>query len=206
VLATALLGIGVWGAFQLKVDSNQLNFVPDSSYIQDTFRVNDELFGGNGVGVNLVFESTTDYFEKRKAVFDTKAALDGKAHLESFESAGAFESWFHGFVDYNAAACYGECAGTNTMDSDGLPKNETQFYTNLNTYLTAGPGAQYQSSVVFEEGSTTAIVASKFDMKYQALVDREASLAIEAMTDLRAEVAKVRARKKRAKSTAKTPR
>ena len=57
--------------------------------------------------------------------------------------------------------------------------------------MTAGPGAQYSSSVLFAEGSTTEIIGSKLDMRYKANVANEASTAIEAMTELRNEVAKL---------------
>jgi predicted RND superfamily exporter protein len=188
VVAVALAGVGVWGAASLKVDSNQLNFIPDSSYIKDTFNTNDELFGGDGVAVDLVMKEI-DYFAERKDIYDVKVKLAGKAHLESFDKT--FDSWMEGFVAYNAAACYGSCVGANSMDSDGLPNDEDQFYANLATYL-AGPGAMYSGDVVWvDELTKTAIKGSKIGMRYDPKINDDAQLCIEAMEQLRDEVAEL---------------
>ena len=56
IVSMGLMGAGVYGATQLKVESNQLDFVPDSSYIKTTFEMNDNLFGGAGTPVSLVLE------------------------------------------------------------------------------------------------------------------------------------------------------
>jgi predicted RND superfamily exporter protein len=185
VAAIALAGVGVWGAASLKVDSNQLNFIPDSSYVKDTFATNDELFGGDGVAVDLVM-GKIDYFVNRKAIVDSKTKLEGQAHLESFDKS--YESWMEGFVAYNAAACFGACVGSNSMDSDGLPNDENQFYANLATYLD-GPGAQYSGSVVWvDELTKLAIKGSKIGMRYDAKINDDAQLCVEAMEQLRDEV------------------
>jgi len=141
-LALALVAIGAWGASELQVDSNQLNFIPDTSYLKTTFEENDKLFGGDDISVDLVI-GNEDYFAIQKKIYDSNAAIDAvhtKAHMIS--TTETFESWYHGFVVYHAAGCY-SLGCSNSMDADGLPNVEAEFYANLAVYLN-GPGAMYK--------------------------------------------------------------
>ena len=188
VFALALGGLGGWGASQLTVESNQLDFIPDGSYIKTTFDKNDVLFGGDGSMVNIV-TSEFDYFAERKGLYDIKASLDGKAHLQT-TSGPEFVSWFHSYVEYVQASCYGACVGVS-LDSDSLPDNEAEFYSNLNAFLSGGAGARFGSSVVFADEAKTSITTAKMDLKFDPKINDIAALQIEAMEEIRAEVAKL---------------
>ncbi|GMH68897.1 hypothetical protein TL16_g05032 [Triparma laevis f. inornata] len=183
IVSMGLMGAGVYGATQLKVESNQLDFVPDSSYIKTTFEMNDNLFGGDGTPVSLVLEDF-DYFAKQTDLSGIAAALNGKAHLADTTNSVNFDSWYDQYVVYVGAspACDGSCIGTDNLN------DETQFYTNLHKFLNTA-GARYNSSVVFN--SYQDIRTSKISMKYSSTINDEASLQVEAMTQLREEVAKL---------------
>mmetsp|Transcript_805 Transcript_805/g.1444 ORF Transcript_805/g.1444 Transcript_805/m.1444 type:complete len:881 (-) Transcript_805:87-2729(-) len=182
VASLALLGVGAYGASKLEVESNQLSFVPDNSYIQDTFKQNDELFGGSAKSVSLVLENF-DYFDKQASIKAVKTTYDGKAHLLTTSSSSNYDSWYDSYVDYVAAACYGSCAGSNSLDSDGLPDDKTQFYDNLHLFLN-GAGARYNNSVFFN--TWTDIKTSKIDMLFDPKINDVASLEVEAMLQIRA--------------------
>ncbi|GMH53979.1 hypothetical protein TrST_g11911 [Triparma strigata] len=185
IASMGLLGAGIYGATQLKVESNQLDFVPDSSYIKSTFEMNDELFGGDGTPVSLVLEDF-DYFAKQTELAGIAATLNGKAHLADTSNSVNFDSWYDQYVAYVGAtpACYGACIGTDNLDNEG------QFYTNLHKFLNTA-GAKYNSSVVFNPDNYQDIKTSKISMKYSSEINDEASMQVEAMTQLRDEVAKL---------------
>lgn len=182
LFSMALLGVGAYGASQLKVESNQLSFVPDNSYIQDTFRENDALFGGDGKAVSLVLEDF-DYFAKQSSIKALKTTYDGEAHLLTTSDPNNYDSWYDSYVDYVTSACYGGCIGSNSLDAEGLPNDETQFYDNLESFL-AGAGARYSNSVFFN--TRTDIKTSKIDLRFDPAINDVASLEVEAMTQIRA--------------------
>ena len=93
-----------------------------------------------------------------------------------------YDSWYDGYSAYAAANCYNSCIGTSDMTV------KANFYTNLHTYLSTS-GAQYNSSVVWS--GSQSIKTSKISMKYDPKINDEADLQVEAMTELRAEVAKL---------------
>jgi len=182
IMSMALLGVGVYGATQLKVESNQLSFVPDKSYIQDTFKQNDELFGGSPKAVSLVLENF-DYFDKQSSIKAVKTTFDGKAHLLSTSNSNNYDSWYDSYVSYVTAACYGDCTGSNSLGADGLPNDETQFYDNLHLFLN-GAGARYNSSIFFN--TRTDIKTSKIGMNFDPKINDVAGLEVEAMNEIRA--------------------
>lgn len=180
-VSLGFLGAGIYGASQLDVESNQLSFIPDGSYIQDTIDANDRLFGGDGTAVSLVL-GKFDYFEKQSSVKAIKAVFEGKAHLESTVSGNSFRSWYDSYESYvKTSACYGGCSTTDMGD-------KAKFYKNLHVYLN-GPGAMYNSSVIFS--GPEEIKTSRIDMRFDPKINDKATLQVEAMQQMRAEVEKL---------------
>jgi predicted RND superfamily exporter protein len=183
--AVAAAAVGLWGASELTVESNSLDFIPDGSYIKDTYAKNDALFGGDGTPVSVVMEDI-DYFAKQQAIYDIKARLDGKAFL--LPTTGPdFVSWYHSYVEYVNADCYGECIGVKLAGDDNLPSDETEFYDNLNKFLVSS-GSQYANSVIFDQTDANTIVSAKIDMKFDPKINDIAKLQVKAMKEMRDEV------------------
>ena len=128
-----------------------------------------------------------NYFEKQENLFNIKADLDGKAHLQT-TSGPTFSSWFHEYKEYVAANCYGSCVGV-AVDVNGFSTNEVEFYSNLHAFLLSS-GARFASSIIFDENDDTVIITSKMDLKYKAGIKNIAEKEIEAMEQLRDECAK----------------
>jgi predicted RND superfamily exporter protein len=182
-IAVAAAAVGVYGATQLTVESNSLDFVPDGSYIKVTFLKNDEIFGGDGTSVNIVTEDI-DYFAKQQNIWDLKENLNNKAYLLTTDGP-EFVSWYHSYVEYVQADCNGACNGVQLGNgADNLPSDETEFYANLQTFLQTS-GARFESSVIYAVGSTTKIVTAKIDMKYDPIINDVAAKQILAMEELR---------------------
>jgi len=180
-----LLVFGCWGASQMEVKSNQKSFIPDGSYILDTFDINEKYFSGDGTKVSIVTENF-NYFSKQASLKDVSTRLEGKAHLQDTKGPN-FESWFDEYSGFLAANCYGGCVGVQ-LDANGLSTDEAEFYSNLQLWL-SGAGGRFSDSIVFEEGSTTNIMTTKMGAVFDGRINNIAAQEVEAMQQIREEIA-----------------
>lgn len=184
IIAFSLILVSVcsYGASELPVESSQLSFIPDNSYIQTTVDKTEEYFGDVGPTASIVTEKL-DYFAKQQALFDIPTELAGKANLAPLVLGTTFVSWYHEYIAFAKNSLGAE------VDSAGLLTDETFFYANLKVYL-IGAGSRFSSDVVFDESSSALnnILAAKMSVQYDGKINNESELLVDAMLDLRAEV------------------
>lgn len=72
----ALIAFSIVGALRLSVESSERSFIPDNSYVLDTFDRNDKYFGERGIQVDIVTHDF-DHFERQDVLADIQRRLDG---------------------------------------------------------------------------------------------------------------------------------
>jgi len=131
-----------WGIPNLAVEDNLRAFVPDGSYLLDTFDADDKYFSGEGVTLYIVTPSSVDYFAAQgelTALKDDAEALSPKYTVSPAGEPSSWSSWYDSYAAY--------CAANSVTD---YTTNEESFYVNLHAFLQSPWGGYFNSSIVFD--------------------------------------------------------
>jgi Niemann-Pick C1 protein len=169
------------GVPNLSVEDNTRAFVPDGSYLLDTFAAEDKYFSDAGVSAYIV-TTDFDYFEQQGKFPGLKqdvARLSPKFLLDPFEDASSYNNWYDAFVTYCGAAGY------STFQTD-----KTVFYQALHAFLDSSAGGFYKTSVVFSGDQEIVATRVETELKsvskyYEGRLQTDAVKAVAAMDKLR---------------------
>jgi len=187
-----LLAAGAAGTAQLSVEDATRSFIPDGSYLLDTLDKVDEYFGEIGSDVYIVTEDF-DYFANQEniaAITTALAAVEDESPYIQDVTGSTYNSWYDDYLDY--VALMNTYGASISVDSDGRPTDEAEFYAHLRAY-TSGMGYQYNSSLVFDGTTQGGLSAARIQAQYKSFTKyrngqliNDADKQIAAMDDLRA--------------------
>ena len=168
----AMFGVFCHAATLLSVESSERSFIPDGSYLLDTFDKIDFYFGDTGYSCEVV-TLNMDYHAAQAALLDLKARFSGRESRAPFikepASAGSgYESWIEEFISYKQATAPGDLVASGDYS---VVADEGTFYEDLAAWL-EGDGSQYESDVVFES-SGTAISASRVHFEFISFIEND---------------------------------
>uniref|UniRef100_A0A7S1U0H9 SSD domain-containing protein n=2 Tax=Phaeomonas parva TaxID=124430 RepID=A0A7S1U0H9_9STRA len=166
----AMFGAFAHSATLLSVESSDRSFIPDGSYILDTFDQEDTYFAGRGTPVEVV-TTDMDYYASQGVLLSLKERMSGRETRKPYikdpsDEGSGYESWLEEFVAYLEVAN----PGALTTDADGyrVVATEADFYAELRTYLNAA-GSQYNSSVAWQ--GSEEIAASRIGFEYVSFLE-----------------------------------
>jgi len=152
-----ILGVGIWGATQIKEDSDYRDFMPAGSYVIDFIDVDEKYFVTVGQRV-AIYGSNPDYPNSHPEM----EALYTAARSTDVVMPETVQSWEHDFYTYQ-----GQTGGVTT---DG-----TAWYTKLNTWL-QGAGTRYRGDIKFTNDAAAGspsnpIISSRLTMNHRMCTD-----------------------------------
>jgi len=172
LLFAVIFGVGVWGASQIKEDSDYRDFLPAGSYVIDFINTDEEYFTTVGVRVG-VYSGTASYYNKHAEM----QAIYDKVKASKTVIPGTLVSWekeFHAFQ----------------VNNGGAATTEAAWYTSLNGYL-AGAGSRFRGDIKFKDNTAAGsaanpIIASRLNVNHRMCTNSRCE--VENMKVLRDEV------------------
>eukprot|EP00892_Ulva_mutabilis_P011129 jgi/Ulvmu1/8389/UM042_0096.1 len=147
-LWVVLLGAGIYGTTQMRVDADVNDFIPAGSYLRDWLQVGRSAFGSTGISVELYWVSTPEVpidFTQPETQAQMDASLQ-RFRENEFVVPATVDSWWEAFRDFHGAA-----------------PAPADFYNDLHAFLMDPAGMQYQGDVVITapDGAPAAANASQ---------------------------------------------
>lgn len=139
LLFAGVFGVGVAGATQIYADFKLEWFIPDGSYVNEFFALNEKYFA-TGTSFS-VYTVDGDYFKQQARLADVSAYLQASPLLD--QDAG-ISDWGEAFRAHALA----EHAGA--VDKGGLFEEEGAYYAALLQWL-HGAGAEFSSALKWED-------------------------------------------------------
>ncbi|KAG8458685.1 hypothetical protein KFE25_005281 [Diacronema lutheri] len=131
----AIFAIGATGASRIYADFRLEWFIPDNSYVQSFFTLNDALFA-QGTPFS-VYTVEGDYFAQQRGFKSLSAFLNSTKYVDQNEDVS---DWSAAFLTYAKET------DSSWLDRDGLFKREDVFYRQLLQWL-HGAGREFSSAV-----------------------------------------------------------
>ena len=139
VVFTGLLSMGVLGTARIYKDFKLEWFVPDNSYLQDFYTLNDEYFD-NGVPAN-VYVVDIDYFAAQGNMTELHDYLSFTAYVD--QEAG-LDNWRNSFIESSAENEELQPKMTNDNSSFGA---EEDLYEALWDWYSLGGGVRFRGDI-----------------------------------------------------------
>ena len=135
---TGLLGAGIYGFTQIYKDFKLEWFVPDDSYLNEFYSLNDQYFA-TGTQTTIYIKDI-DYYGAQSNMTDLGTFINTTSYVDHDENTN---DWFAAFITDsrtgNDTAALVSPAGTYT--------NETAFYTQLHLWYKEGGGVRYRNNL-----------------------------------------------------------
>lgn len=171
-----ILGVGIWGATQIKEDSDFRDFMPAGSYVIDFLDVDENYFTTVGVRVGI-YTGSAAYYNSHTEM----TALYDKVKLSYTVVPKTLISWEKEFHAYQVAA------------QGGAATTEAAWYTNLNAYL-VGAGSRFRGDIKFTDNTVAGsaanpIAAARMNVNHRMCTDSSCEvLNMKAFRELVADV------------------
>ena len=193
LIFSGLLAFGIYGTINLSVEDTERAFIPSDSYLQDYFDAADEYFPSTGIDLFIVFEDSSEIYDKRvelAALADRVSGLSQKSpYIAEPVSENAYQNCMTGLSEYLQE----EGSALNiTLGDDGWPTTEADFVEVMKDYIDFGaPGSLYAQDVAFNDDKSE-IDTIRVHLEYVRLTKLEggeiiddADRQIDAMDDTR---------------------
>jgi predicted RND superfamily exporter protein len=143
----AIFSIGIVGASRIYADFRLEWFIPDGSYVNSFFDINDDYFAGGTPFT--VYTTEGDYFAQQRNLQELSSYLNKTNYIDQDED---ISDWSKAFFEY------AKDTDKSWLDKSGRFEVEENYYRQLITWL-QGAGVAYSSSVQWldrkcDEGET----------------------------------------------------
>jgi len=173
VPVVGFLAVSIYGASQLTVENSRVAFIPDGSYMIETFAMTDKYFSQQGVTTNIAI-GEIDYFAHRTELAAVRGKFTGVEDTPPYIATpvlGAnYVSVFDLYADWLSTPAAAGAGVTPAGLAAGMPKTEADYYNWLDFYLKTS-GARYSSYVKFADAAQPAlgIVASRIKLTHACM-------------------------------------
>jgi len=141
-------GVGIFGTTKIYKDFKLEWFIPDSSYVNTFFNINQDYFStGTPITVNF---PQSDAFAMQSNLHEVYGYLNSS---QLINHDVAVDSWYMEFMEWatepNQAATADDTFTPSRTDSNAVFSQETEFYTALYTWYRTNVGARYRGSILW---------------------------------------------------------
>jgi len=143
-------GVGIFGTTKIYKDFKLEWFIPDSSYVNTFFQINEANFAtGTPITVNF---PASDVFEMQSNLYDVYNYLNT---TDLINHDVAVDSWHQEFMEWatedNQAATADDTFTPSSASVAAVFSDKTEFYTALYTWYRTTVGARYRGSLLWAD-------------------------------------------------------
>eukprot|EP00928_Gymnodinium_smaydae_P041635 TRINITY_DN2814_c0_g2_i5.p1 TRINITY_DN2814_c0_g2~~TRINITY_DN2814_c0_g2_i5.p1 ORF type:complete len:1037 (+),score=240.45 TRINITY_DN2814_c0_g2_i5:86-3196(+) len=142
-----LAAVGITGTTMVYKDFKLEWFIPDGSYVNQFFDVNNELFA-SGPQVSVNMRETPDAFEAQTNLRNMFDYLNTSDYVNREVDV---DSWFEEFMEWATNPTQDATASAvfvpSRSDPDATFKDKTAFYSALHTWYRSSAGGRYRGSI-----------------------------------------------------------
>eukprot|EP00732_Lithocolla_globosa_P000739 Lithocolla_globosa_v1_NODE_277_length_4701_cov_11.244081.p1 type:complete len:945 gc:universal NODE_277_length_4701_cov_11.244081:4573-1739(-) len=195
LFALGLLSGGMYCALQLTISDYLNNAVPEDSYLQDLYAIQDQYFVDNGENVDIVItERTVSYYDMQDLLENLPQIISSNKFIQNITN-DTWSSWYDSYLFWLQTE-----SDYQDLLVSGRPPDSNTFLIWLEEFLKVEQGQPFQEDVnlLFQsdasdppsnetkENATTLLITSRMRAHYIPLVSTLDE--VDAMRSLRAQV------------------
>jgi len=205
VIFAAVAAVGIFGSTQVYKDFKLEWFIPDSSYVNEFFRINEEHFS-TGTPFTVNMKAEPDVFEKQSNLRDVYDYLTGS---ELTNKDVGVQSWYHEFMNWAVDDASAQTASATfspaRSDARAAFANRNEFYNALHFWYRNAQGGRFRNSVKWADADcnvdgtmedvpagcqpTEGLEASRMDAEFSLASTDKGTDRYETMTTMREKMA-----------------
>ncbi|XP_028417678.1 patched domain-containing protein 3-like [Dendronephthya gigantea] len=137
LIVIALLGVNIYGTTELKQQFEPKWFLPPGTIVRDYMDLNDEKFVQGGSPIAF-YTGSINYFKEQK-----------------YLSENTIDSWYEKYIEWA-----NKSVPDSVYNTSRTIKTESQFYTELKSFLNSSNGKRFTNDIVWNK-QKTEIVATR---------------------------------------------